>query len=253
MSQRRGESSLSTESFLADVSRHELEVLRDDGLYRHLRFWNRTSCGQRSSDMMFDVLTSPGLLVYSGDMGTFAFRRIDDMLVFFRRGAANGMENIDKRYWAEKCVSEGRHGDGVHEFDPQAFKREISNQRRRMLVEHGRSLRPDQRQDLWDSLGDVIDAANDGEGAAIAAAQDWGHDNPTSNGRRLCISTDDFPDCKRFTQRFAWCCYALVWAVNRYDVHKADLNANLSRASAKPEGPDELDQDHEPVATHERP
>ena len=45
------------ERFQADVARHGMTVLRDDGLYRHLRF-RRPDC----SAYWFDLLTAPGII-----------------------------------------------------------------------------------------------------------------------------------------------------------------------------------------------
>ena len=70
----------STEAdFLKDVAAHEMEILRDDGVYRHIRFKKPgTWC------MHFDLVTWPGYLAYSGDMGCYVFSRLNDMFEFFR-------------------------------------------------------------------------------------------------------------------------------------------------------------------------
>src|ERR1035438_10338294 len=67
------------ESFLADVAEHAMAVMQDNGVYRHLRFRK-----PGSSNMWFDLITWPGSLVISGDMGTWAFSRVEDMFAFFR-------------------------------------------------------------------------------------------------------------------------------------------------------------------------
>ena len=47
-------------------------VLRDDGVYRHIRFKKPgTGC------MHFDLVTWPGYLCYSGDMGCYVFCRLN--------------------------------------------------------------------------------------------------------------------------------------------------------------------------------
>lgn len=50
--------------FPENVRRHRMEVLRDDGLYRHLRF----RAVRDGWVHWFDILTSPGLLTINGDM-----------------------------------------------------------------------------------------------------------------------------------------------------------------------------------------
>ncbi|WP_435336104.1 hypothetical protein [Klebsiella pneumoniae] len=79
--------------FLIDTAFHRLEIIRDDGLYRHLRMQQPgTSC------YYYDVITWPGYLTVTGDMGTWTFSRIADMFDFF--GAWEG--GINTHYWAEK-------------------------------------------------------------------------------------------------------------------------------------------------------
>lgn len=54
-------------------------MLHEDGIYRHIRFRQPgTMC------MHFDLITWPGYLCYTGDMGTYVFTRLADMFEFFR-------------------------------------------------------------------------------------------------------------------------------------------------------------------------
>ena len=67
------------EQFLRDVAEHTMTVIREDGVSRHIRFAKPgTSC------MHFDLITWPGYLCYTGDMGTYVFQRLTDMFEFFR-------------------------------------------------------------------------------------------------------------------------------------------------------------------------
>ena len=99
---------LTEETFLKDVDQHVMEVIHEDGVFRHLRFKQPgTVC------MHFDLITWPGRLCYTGDMGTFVFSRIHDMLEFFRPDAyaiAAPFKRIDRNYWAEKVDASGRDG-----------------------------------------------------------------------------------------------------------------------------------------------
>lgn len=98
----------SHESFMRDVATHEMTVFRDDGLYRHIRF-------RRPNTMRthFDLITYPGYLCYSGDMGTYVFSRLDDMFEFFRTD-----RDINPGYWSEKLQAVDNHGLGryTHRF-----------------------------------------------------------------------------------------------------------------------------------------
>jgi hypothetical protein len=80
------------ERFVSDTADHEMTVLHNDGLYRHLRFKKPDS-----STYWFDVITWPGSLTIHGDMGTYMFSRLEDMFEFFRSGVG-----INPGYWGEK-------------------------------------------------------------------------------------------------------------------------------------------------------
>ena len=58
--------------FQHDIATHQVVILRDDGVYRHIRFKRPTTMC-----MHFDLVTWPGYLCYSGDMGCFVFSRLD--------------------------------------------------------------------------------------------------------------------------------------------------------------------------------
>lgn len=203
---------LTPEQFLRDVHEHQLTILREDGVYRHLRFSK-----PGSFDRHFELVTWPGYLAYVGDMGAFTFTRMRDMLDFFRRDP-DKLFRIDMRYWAEKCEAEGARGEGLRKWDPARFRREITSLRRSLLVEHGRSWTSEQRQDFWDDIGNLLlDAEHEHD--AVSALQGWSHEDPETR-RRIRIDTTDFPACQTYTLRFRWCCYALAWGINKYDEAK---------------------------------
>jgi hypothetical protein len=207
------------QTFLKDVAQHRMQVLRDDGVYRHVRF-----ATPGTVNMSFELVTWPGRLCYAGDMGTFVFERLADMFQFFRkeeRGGRSLFAGIDRRYWAEKVEAEYARGRGLREFDKEAFQREITRQRRKLLVHHARGWERDTRADFWQDLQSVIDAAEEDEHSAVTALRDWSFQPPTRLGRRLHLSTDDFPSCQRYTYHFEWCCYALAWGIHQYDAQRA--------------------------------
>ncbi len=202
---------LTPESFLKDVQGHVLTVVREDGVYRHLNF--RTP---GSGCYAFDLITWPGFLAYVGDMGHFIFERTEDMLKFFRRPPTERLlTGIDMRYWAEKCCAEETSGPGIREWDPDAFRREITDQRRKLLVRHGRDWTKDQREDFWSDMGNVMFTA-EYEHEAVHEIQNWFYVNPVTR-KHLHIDTCEFPSCKTYSHGFRWCCYALAWGVHKYD------------------------------------
>ena len=77
--------------FKITTKQHEMTCIKSDGLYRHYHFAN-----PRNSVYWFDIVTTPYYLYVTGDMGTWVFSRIKDMLHFFNKN------EIDYTYWAEK-------------------------------------------------------------------------------------------------------------------------------------------------------
>ncbi len=182
--------------FAKDVAEHVMEVIRDDGLYRHLRFKQ-----PESSNMYFDILTWPGCLCFTGDMGTYVFQRVRDMLSFFRRDAGR---HVELRYAAEKLLAEDI-GDGTRRYSQELFE-EAVNERVADAVE----LRDTEwAEELRSAVeGDVLSWGGE-ERAAQTAVREFTWDD---------FSFGDWENgCKDFSYRFVWCCRAVEWAVARYD------------------------------------
>ena len=180
--------------FLKDVATHQMTVIRDEGLHRHVRFRRPgTIC------MGFDLVTWPGYLCVCGDMGDYLFSRLPDMFEFFR-GKADGSLSINLSYWAEKCKAADAHGNGIKQYSPERFKAALH----RYLEDADDELRDA-------ALGDLLCCANDGEHAAHQAVRDFEH-----NGRTPFA---DFweADLREYTYHFVWCCYALAWGIRQYD------------------------------------
>jgi hypothetical protein len=230
----------SEERFLGDVKDHVMTIVRDDGRAgRHIRFKKPgTMC------MHFDVITWPGYLCYTGDMGTYVFRRLEDMFEFFRTSSKHSRQDrqlfINPAYWGEKLESIDR-GDGFKKFSREKFaaaikdyydshvKEDIEEEaEEREMLDDGEALSEAQvkrfedaaefRKSLWEEIeSDVLDKAdsNDG-GAAIRAAMDFECDG---------FEFRDFweTNCDDYTFRFIWCCYALAWGIEQYDKAKEQV------------------------------
>lgn len=210
--------------FLNDIAEHEMIVLRDDGVYRHISFKKPgTSC------MHFDLITWPGYLCYTGDMGTYVFSRLLDMFEFFRTDREYMLKEegktlkINLGYWSEKAEATDKN-DGLTEFDEDKFRRVINDYRvgwMRDLKERGTSK--EDRRELWESVeNEVMGAASDGEHRASAAAYEFSEkvDGYTFMFEDLFEQSFD-----TYTHRFRWCCYALAWGIQQYD------NAKLSEST----------------------
>lgn len=218
--------------FLKDVESHVMEIIKEDGLHRHIRFRKPgTMC------MHFDLITWPGYLCYTGDMGTYVFRRLDDMFQFFRadrehahsRGKQLG---INLGYWAEKleAVDGNSHRTSITEFDSDKFKRVINEYRTNWMrsAKDDGSLNAAQRRELWEEVEDrVLSCLEDGAERAQIAAFDfsWTPDLHSRRGRRWQFDDLFEHTFTKPTGRFMWCCYALAWSIQQYDDHKEATNA----------------------------
>lgn len=209
--------------FLRDVAEHEMIVVRDDGAHRHIRFKKPgTYC------MHFDLITWPGYLCYTGDMGTYVFRRLEDMFEFFRTDREH-MRLRDGRtlainpgYWGEKLEAVERSGDSgsYREFSDDKFNRAVMGDLVEWIRGHAHHTTKEERRELWDYVvSDVIGADGDTGGyRKQCAAHDFHH---RVNGR-LEFYFQDFweHNVTDYTHRFIWCCYALAWGVAKYDAAK---------------------------------
>lgn len=201
--------------FPRDVKDHVMTVLRDDGVYRHLRFKK-----PGSSNYWFEIVTWDNALVIRGDMGAYTFSRIEDMFEFFRSDGSRG-DGINPRYWAEKIEAEARFG-GHKEFVEERFDKAVMEHLVEWLREHRHHTTKEERRDLWDAVvSDVIGADSDSMGARKqVAAHDFQHEVKD----RLYFRFDDFFErsFEDYTVHYYWICYAIVWAIKQYDALKGE-------------------------------
>lgn len=180
-----------TTSFAADVAGHQMTVLHDIGMYRHLRFSRTdTNCGS------FNIVTWPGYLAYAGDMGDYTFARIPDMFNFFR-----GRCRPDFGYWAEKVQAQDKHS-GIREYSETAARE-------------------------W--VKECLDEGEAPENVRAAAADlNYGDGEVRLYDEIGAIGWRGFQDhweanWKEYTGNFVWCCFALPWAIEKYDAAKATV------------------------------
>jgi len=205
--------------FLKDVSNHEMEVLKDDGIYRHLRF---ASKGEHSWNQHFNIVTWPGYLAYSGDMGCFVFSRLKDMFEFFRTRPSNDPAKlfINTDYWAEKLEAVDRCGGrtcGAMEFSEDRFKKRVNEYVDEWIKDC--DLTDTEQEEIRSEIDEqVLCCGGDGEEEAHRALRDFSHE---IEGQTLEFTDAWEWDLKEYTPRFVWCCYAIAWAIKQYDEAKA--------------------------------
>jgi hypothetical protein len=180
--------------FASDTAGHQMTVLLDQGLYRHLRF-----ARPDSSICWFELITTPNLLTINGDMGTFMFSRLEDMFRFFQR--ADG--DINPSYWGEKIHASS---DPVSIYSAKVFTDTI------------RDAAIDQLDDVDESLHGEALAALEEEVLSYAPAGEQEARNALDRfGHELLEFSDtweyDFTD---YSFRYLWNLYAIVHGIARY-------------------------------------
>lgn len=203
--------------FLVDTALHLLEIIRDDGLYRHLRMKQPgTSC------YYFDIITWPGYLTITGDMGTWTFSRIADMFNFF--GPFDG--EINTGYWSEKL--EAGSGCSAREllakdFDEDEFCESLKEYFSEYL--EGNETNDSDGDDVWDDDGisdsdkrdireivsDLCTANFSNEHDAYQAVYDADWPEGFSSWD-IC----DGLTFKTYTSHFRWILFAITWAISKY-------------------------------------
>lgn len=220
------------ESFLKDVQDHKIKILHDDELYRHIRF------SDGSSNMYFDLITAPGLLLYRGDMGCYEFERLSDMFKFFRTDREYNKKmgrklSINTGYWAEKCQSESRFGSGIKAFCHDSFEETVLRYAKEFAEE--RNLSGEALDDFNDQINDLVTSVSN-EHEAYEALREWYFNSiEISNDEFLEFTSEDIfgPDAweydfTEYTYRFVWCCYAMAWGIEQYDNEKSEIAAELA-------------------------
>lgn len=201
---------------------HQMAVLRDEGLYRHIRF-----AQPGTSIWHFDLVTWPGHLVITGDLQDFHFARVSDMFEFFR----SPVGYINESYWAEKLRGPVR----AKTYSPDLFKRSVFE-----YFWESRDWLPGPHRPLWKAICDQLlssDVIHD-EGAARQALYNFSFRLPTGpvddfRSHRLprrtwCPSSEVFEftdswewDFREYDYHFLVSLHAIVWGINQYDRAKA--------------------------------
>lgn len=186
------------ERFARDTAKHELTVLHDDGLYRHLRF---SSNPRGYGEYWFDLVTWPGRLAMCGDVGDgYVFTRLPDMFQFFR---ADRRWGINPHYWAEKL---GGGRQSVKQYSEELLRQRVVEQ----FVEDARwngGVPPGTGRELrtW-----VLDEDLSDEHQARKVLEAFAYEGYDFSD----VWEWDFHD---YDSSFLWACHAIIWGIGRYD------------------------------------
>lgn len=191
--------------FARETAKHTMTVLHDDGLYRHLRFANPSS-----SLYWYEITTTPGQLVFSGDGDSFVFRLAPDMFEMFRRSAESG--GINAQYWAEKCRTGNAKSYSRARFEEYVWKAVAEAE------PYYRALRDGVREEIFnDAMYDV-----DYESAALMAVLGYEYHlttRPDAAGNRQPFRFRYVHEweLKDFDWWFLFACHAISDAIVKYD------------------------------------
>lgn len=190
----------SQDRFAADIKNHEMIILRDDGVYRHLRFKKPDSFSYH-----FDLITWPNYLAITGDMGADLFCRTNDMFEFFRTDRGHGKSDINPAYWGEKIQTDGRASH--KEWVANKFNATITELLNEYLA--GCELDEEEQEKLREKVNYwLLNPEN--EHQAINNLMEWQDEN-------FSIELCDFPDCAQFTFHYIWRCRAIAFGIQQYD------------------------------------
>jgi hypothetical protein len=246
------------ERFARDTANHELTIVHDDGVYRHVKA--RSTKSGEGWCCWFEVVTWPGALAIRGDCGSFQFARSEDMFAFFRLDG----RQINPGYWAEKTPGGER---SLKTYSEDVLREHLddwlADYESDYIADYPEDVDHDERQAAWQALP----PAERGPMPApptmptptrlrkiIADHEETEGLDFAESARVLLDELEDLHvvegtwewDLNDWDWQYLWCCYAIVWAIAQYDTTK-DRKAihavqdTLARVASSPPGPITLD------------
>lgn len=183
--------------FFESVKNHAMTIENDSGHHRCVHFGKLGS-----SDYHFRLVTWPGHLAISGDMGDFVFSRTEDMFDFFRG------EVINPYYWGQKLTSVSKFG-GYEVFDWDLFVTQLKDQ---LIDRHADQHTADE---VEIALTERLRYIEEDEWGAAELIRNWDVDEDF-----LQIEPYEAPSGKKLSYQYLWCLRAIVWGVEQYDQAK---------------------------------
>ena len=193
--------------FESETAKHQLTVLREDSLYRHLRFREPGTIIYG-----FDIVTWPGYLAYVGDMGDYLFSRTEDMVLFFAgRWGKDVSPPFD--YWAQKLQGGAAGGSRrARSYSVDAYRAQVERWYT-TVVEQGELEDPTRfRRAVDDQLlhREPLSVAE-----AHSVVTDFCFEDLAGGMGRVQPEPMEW-DFTEFDHHFLWCCFAIAWGVEQY-------------------------------------
>nr|WP_233109105.1 hypothetical protein [Streptomyces sp. 14R-10] len=189
------------EQFASEAEGAGVSVLKDDGVYRHLRIHL-----PRASWKWCEVVTWPGALTLNGGLGCWTFTvPEEDPLGLFRPNPHS--ERVNPLYWEGK-LAPGSKARVYSTSRATAYIRQDVAE----AADDFPGLAGDVDSDLLDGSPCVDLSTEGGLRAALAAFEEM--HGATYEGWRFPVESWDL---KRFDPWFVLSCVVLPWAVEQYD------------------------------------
>lgn len=186
------------QQFLKDVAKHQMLVKLDQGVYRHIVFEKP----KHSYLHRFEIVTTPWRLMITGDMGTWVFARLEDMFQFFRTDKGG----VNLSYWAEKLQNGARGTSSAAKvYDGDTYRArlieslddyDLTKAKRASIIRELKQL--DFNDEHW-----ILHEINGFEHDGFKFQDAWEIDMTV------------------YSYHFTWCCYAIAWAIQRWDAANA--------------------------------
>lgn len=187
--------------FARETAGHEMRVLHEDGLYRHLVFADPAGGFYR-----FDIITWPHNLFLRGDGFSFGFSiwPTEDMFDLFRESSASG---INPGYWQEK-VTAGK----VKDWSESLFRAWVVDEATKAETAHPGAVEAVLKQILHSD-----EHSTEYQGTAEYAVAHFSHGD-----FRLRIPNDWEKSFEDYSWEFLFACHAVLFGINQWDAaHRA--------------------------------
>lgn len=195
--------------FARETSGHEMTVLLDQGLYRHLRFASPDGSGYR-----FDLHTSPNRLMFHGEPGTYVFSvwPTEDMFDLLRQSSVGDKPNFG--YWHEKLVA---WSEPAIQFSNDRFDKRVAKE-----LAQAEEFFPGVTA-AWREMTESFTAvySTESEEAAREALAAFEYLPEGQWGEAWRFRYTRHWNLDDYDWRYLWACHAVLWGANQYCVAKA--------------------------------
>lgn len=196
--------SASAARFARDTRGHEMTVLHEDGLYRHLKCADPTGGFYR-----FDLITWPHNLFLRGDGFSFGFAvwPTEDMFDVFRGSRSGG---INPGYWQEK-VTAGR----VKDWSEDLFRAWVLDEAGKAEFRFPGAVEAVGKQILHSDEHSI-----EFQGTAEYALANFHHGD-----YRLRFPHDWEKDFEDYSWEYLFACHAVLFGIDRWDASRKAVAA----------------------------